>query len=83
MVHSRSKVNQITVFKFSGFVFVYRIGKKMEIVEDISIEIKRGETLGLVGESGCGKSVTSMSILQRGRFNLKVMVLLVIVGVIP
>ena len=64
MVHSRSKVNQITVFKFSGFVFVYRIGKKMEIVEDISIEIKRGETLGLVGESGCGKTTFGRTVLQ-------------------
>ena len=31
-------------------------GPGVQAVEDISIEIKRGETLGLVGESGCGKS---------------------------
>lgn len=32
-------------------------------VDGVSFELSRGETLGLVGESGCGKSVTSLSIL--------------------
>ena len=30
-------------------------------VDGVSLEIKPGETLGLVGESGCGKSVTAFS----------------------
>jgi len=34
------------------------------LVKDINFDLKRGEILGLVGESGCGKTVTSMSILQ-------------------
>lgn len=34
------------------------------LVQDINFELKRGRVLGLVGESGCGKTVTSMSILQ-------------------
>ncbi|WP_144562834.1 nickel import ATP-binding protein NikD [Neobacillus bataviensis] len=34
------------------------------LVQDINFELKRGEVLGLVGQSGCGKTVTSMSILQ-------------------
>jgi len=33
-------------------------------VDDVSFEIFPGETLGLVGESGCGKSVTSLSIMR-------------------
>jgi oligopeptide/dipeptide ABC transporter ATP-binding protein len=33
-------------------------------VDDVSFEVEQGEALGLVGESGCGKSVTCMSILR-------------------
>jgi peptide/nickel transport system ATP-binding protein len=33
-------------------------------VDDVTYRIPRGKTLGLVGESGCGKSVTSLSILR-------------------
>ena len=34
------------------------------VVEDVSFRVSPGETLGLVGESGCGKSVTAMSIMR-------------------
>ncbi len=33
-------------------------------VEDVSFDLVQGETLGLVGESGCGKTVTALSILR-------------------
>lgn len=33
-------------------------------VEDVSFQVKKGRTLGIVGESGCGKSVTSLSIMR-------------------
>ncbi|MBL8697829.1 MAG: ABC transporter ATP-binding protein [Alphaproteobacteria bacterium] len=34
------------------------------VVEDLSLALMPGETLGLVGESGCGKSVTALSIMR-------------------
>ncbi len=33
-------------------------------VDDVSFYLKKGETLGLVGESGCGKSVTALSVMR-------------------
>ncbi|GIW49346.1 MAG: hypothetical protein KatS3mg079_822 [Caloramator sp.] len=36
----------------------------IKAVDDVSLSIREGETLGVVGESGCGKSITAMSILK-------------------
>ena len=33
-------------------------------VSDVSFDVGRGEMLGIVGESGCGKSVTAMSLMR-------------------
>ncbi|GAG14076.1 unnamed protein product, partial [marine sediment metagenome] len=33
-------------------------------VQDVSFSIKKGKTFALVGESGCGKSVTALSIMR-------------------
>src|SRR5438874_4759061 len=33
-------------------------------VDDVSFRVRRGETLAIVGESGCGKSVTALSIMR-------------------
>src|SRR6266536_3599390 len=36
----------------------------VQAVDGVDIAIHRGETLGIVGESGCGKTVTAMSVLK-------------------
>jgi len=46
-----------------GIILQRRVGW-VHAVDDISFGIQRGETLGLVGESGCGKSTTGRAILQ-------------------
>ena len=39
-------------------------GGTITAVDDVSFEVFKGKTLGIVGESGCGKSVTSLSIMR-------------------
>jgi len=39
-------------------------GKILKAVDGISFDISKGKTLGIVGESGCGKSVTALSIMR-------------------
>ena len=51
-------------FPISRGVLIRRKVGAVHAVDDISFDIRRGETLGLVGESGCGKSTTGRVILQ-------------------
>jgi len=46
-----------------GLVLQKHIGD-VRAVDDVSFEIRRGETLGMVGESGCGKTTTGRTLLQ-------------------
>lgn len=46
-----------------GIIFSREVGA-VKAVDDISFDIFRGETLGLVGESGCGKSTTGRMLLR-------------------
>ena len=50
-------------FPIKGGFFGKTVGQ-VKAVDNISLEIKKGETLGIVGESGCGKSTTGRAILQ-------------------
>ena len=43
----------------------FNVGQRIvKAVDGVSLEVKRGKILGLVGESGCGKSITAHSIMQ-------------------
>ncbi len=44
--------------------FFYTSRGVVEAVDGLDLDIASGETLGLVGESGCGKSVTALSIMH-------------------
>ena len=44
--------------------YFFTRGGVVKAVDDVSFVIKPGETLGVVGESGCGKSVTALSIMR-------------------
>ena len=49
-----------------GFVFQKSVGD-VKAVDGVSFDIRKGETLGLVGESGCGKTTTGRCVLQLDR----------------
>ena len=50
-------------FPVKGGLLSREVGR-VHAVDDVSFEVKRGETLGLVGESGCGKSTTARCVLR-------------------
>lgn len=49
-----------------GLEVRFKIGKKKTLtaIQDVSFHVEQGKTLGIVGESGCGKSVTANTILR-------------------
>jgi oligopeptide transport system ATP-binding protein len=51
-------------FPVTSGVLVQRIVGHVKAVDDVSFVVSRGETLGLVGESGCGKTTTGRCLLQ-------------------
>jgi len=50
------KINNLSIF--------HSYKKKIKIVSDLNLKIRSSEVFGLVGESGCGKSMTALSILK-------------------
>ncbi len=57
MTENLLEVNHLKTYFFTR-------GGVVKAVDDVSFAIKSGETLGVVGESGCGKSVTALSIMR-------------------
>ena len=55
--HDPAPVLRITNLK------VQFAGSPVSVLDGISLSVKRGETLALVGESGCGKSITSLALM--------------------
>ena len=56
--------NLVKHFPITQGILIQRQVGAVKAVDGISFTIKQGETLGLVGESGCGKSTTGRAILQ-------------------
>ncbi|OAT88016.1 ABC transporter ATP-binding protein [Candidatus Arthromitus sp. SFB-turkey] len=53
------------IVEFKNLSISFKIDEGIvRAVNDVSFEVRKGEVLGIVGESGCGKSVTSMSLMR-------------------
>ncbi|MET0427692.1 MAG: ABC transporter ATP-binding protein [Microvirga sp.] len=51
------------ILELQGFSLTFSPSAPVNLVEDVSFSVRRGETLCIVGESGCGKSVTSLALM--------------------
>ena len=54
-------------FPVTEGIVMRRVVAHVKAVDGLSFDIRKGETLGLVGESGCGKTTTGRCILQLER----------------
>src|SRR4051812_1355332 len=68
--HLRSDADGDVLLRVEDLVVEFPVGRtglKVNAVSGISLDVLRGETLGLVGESGCGKSTTGRAMMQLPR----------------
>ncbi len=62
---SSSTNHKETILEVSGLkTYFYTESGVVKAVDGVDFDVRRGEVMGLVGESGCGKSVTSFSIMR-------------------
>ncbi|MFH1739930.1 MAG: ABC transporter ATP-binding protein [bacterium] len=64
MIKSQQGTNDLLLDVLDLHTYFFTSEGVCRAVDGVSFGLRRGETLGLVGESGCGKSVTSLSILR-------------------
>lgn len=59
-------MSEKTLLEVEGLKKYFQVGKvqTLKAVDDISFQIKKGQTLGLVGESGCGKTTVGRTLLR-------------------
>ncbi|BCQ22485.1 dipeptide ABC transporter ATP-binding protein [Caballeronia sp. NK8] len=60
-----AKGDQADALTIVGLTVAYRArGREREVLQDVTLRVKRGEAYGLVGESGCGKSTAALAVLR-------------------
>jgi peptide/nickel transport system ATP-binding protein len=65
--HLRDGIDAVLRVRDLVVEFPMKRGRRVHAVSGISFDVARGETLGIVGESGCGKSTTGRAIMQMPR----------------
>ena len=62
---TKQKSKDVPVLDIENLAVAYKVrGGEVEAVQNVTLDIKKGESHGIVGESGCGKSTCAWSIIN-------------------